>query len=198
MTPLPMGGARKEIPKRAFQDPRFLDYISHLDHEPVLQDYITFKMAIIGDLIEEKYADKLNQAMDEVFMELVKKQFVSWHTFRHVSKRLLVEGKKIQDGIMLIPCFARQLMDYVPGFSSTIGQYTEQVLEKYAADNILGMGGWVSTCGWGRVLIFTCHDLMSSCHDLAFSQPGNIEDCYIPISLEPSTLGRATNCRTCH
>lgn len=132
------------IPAKAFQDQRFLDYVDHLDHEPKVQDYITFQMGIIGDLIEEQYSEKLNQAMDEIFIELVKQQFVSWDTFREVSKRLLMQGSKVQDGIMLIPCFARQLMDYVPQLGTTIGQYTEVVLDRYARDNILGMGGWVS------------------------------------------------------
>ena len=149
-SPLPTccadGMARREIPSKAFQDVRFQEYIKTLDHSPPsVQDYITFKMRVIGDLIEETYADKLNQAMDEVFYELVKEN-LTWNTFKTVSKRLLVQGARIQDGIMLIPCFARQLVDFVPGLGATIEDYTAAVLDNYAADHILGMGGWVSTC----------------------------------------------------
>ena len=144
LTPHPRPGYKKEIPRKAFQDPRFLAYIRTLDHEPEVQDYITFKMAMIGDLIEEQYAEKLNQALDEVFVELVKQEFVSFATFKHVSKRLLLQGRKIQDGIFLIPTFARQLLDFVPQLGGTIEHYTHMVLDTYASDNILGMGGWVS------------------------------------------------------
>lgn len=137
---------RREIPQKAFQDVRFQEYIKTLDHSPPLvQDYITFKMRVIGDLIEETYADKLNQAMDEVFYELVKEN-LTWNTFKTVSKKLLMQGTKVQDGILLIPCFARQLADCLPGLGATIEGYTADVLNNYAADHILGMGGWVSTC----------------------------------------------------
>ena len=98
----------------------------------------------IGDLIEERYAEKLNQALDEVFVELVKQEFVSLSTFIHVSKQLLLKGRKMQDGIFLIPTFARQLLDFVPQLGGTIKHYTQIVLDTYASDRVLGMGGWVS------------------------------------------------------
>ena len=131
------------IPLTAFQDPKFCKYAETLDHTLVLSDYITYKMRVIGDRIEEKYADKLDQAVEEVFYELVKEN-LTWNSFSSVAKRLLWEGARIQDGIMLIPCFARQLVDCVPHLGETIGHYTETILDNYAAESILGMGGWVS------------------------------------------------------
>ena len=134
----------KEIPPKAYQDPKFVAYIKTLDHEADVKDYITYKMQRIGDQIELKYADKLNRAVDEVFYELVKES-LSWQTFKAVSTRLLLQGNRVQDGIMLIPAFARQLRDMMPQWSTRIGSYTEEMLHTYAEDHILEMGGWVSS-----------------------------------------------------
>lgn len=131
------------IPRKAFQDREFLLFVKQLEHAPDVSDYITYKMRVIGDRIEKRYSKELNQAMDEIFYEVLKKN-LSWTTFSSASRRLLVGGARIQDGILLVPCFARRLMDLVPNLSSTIGQYTEKILDNYASDSILGMGGWVS------------------------------------------------------
>lgn len=131
------------IPSKAFKDPKFLEYISHLDHPPVLSDYITYRVGFIGDQIEQKYKPQLNMALDEVFYEVLKKS-LSWQTFRDVSSKLLVLGG-IQDGVMLIPCFARQVVHFVPDLRDTVGRYTERVMDTFASDTILGMGGWVSS-----------------------------------------------------
>lgn len=141
--PAPPSTYKKTIPKKAFQDQNFMEFIKTLGRKPEVQDYITYRMRVIGDHIEERYADKLNQAWDEVFFELVKEN-LSWKTFSKISRKLLLQGTRVQDGVMLIPTFARQLMEFVPNLNSTIGQYTEDVLDTYASDNILGMGGWVS------------------------------------------------------
>ena len=141
--PLTVKDSKTKIPRRAFSDPEFINYIKTLDHDPEVSDYITYRMRVIGDIVEKRYADKLSQAMDEIFFEVLK-QSVSWSMFSSISRRLLLEGARIQDGILLIPCFARQLINYVPHLGDTIGHYTESILDKYAADSILGMGGWVS------------------------------------------------------
>ncbi len=143
--PVTITNSKKKIPSKAFKDRNFLRYISSLDHEPGVSDYITYKVGVIGDRLEEQYADDLSAAVDEVFYELVKEK-LSLNTFVNVSRRLLLQGARLQDGILLIPCFARQLIDYVPHLGSLIGSYTESVLDSYASDSILGMGGWVSMC----------------------------------------------------
>lgn len=141
--PLTIECGQNRIPSKAFQDPDFLLYVKQLGCEPEVSDYITYKMRVIGDRIEKRYSKELNQAMDDVFYELLK-QNLSWSTFSSVSRRLLVGGARIQDGILLVPCFARRLMDMVPHLDNTIGYFTEKILDNYASDSILGMGGWVS------------------------------------------------------
>ena len=135
-----------DIPSKAFQDLGFLQFVKELDREPVLSDYITYRMRVIGDEIEKKYSRELNQAMDEVFYEVVKHS-LSWSTFKAVSTKLLVGGARIQDSILLVPCFARRLVDVVPQMGGRIADYTEEVLENYTTGSIFGMGGWVSGCG---------------------------------------------------
>ena len=101
-------------------------------------------MAVIGDLITEQYREKLSQAQDKVLFELEAQESLSLTTFKDVSKRLLLQGRKIPDGIFLIPTFARQLLDFVPHLGSTIEHYTQIVLDTYASDKVIRMGGWVS------------------------------------------------------
>ena len=146
----PQTSEKTAIPRKAFQDKGFLQFMEELGHDPEVSDYITYKVRVIGDQIEKKYYRELNQAMDEVFYELVK-QSLSWRTFKAVSKRLLVCGARVQDSILLVPCFARRLVDMVPQLGGRIADYTEQVLDSYASDSILGMGGWVS----GPIFLFS-------------------------------------------
>ena len=49
----------------------------------------------------------------------------------------------MQDGIFMIPCFARRLLECVPNIRDTIASYTEMVIDNYTADLILDVGGWV-------------------------------------------------------
>ena len=134
---------KKCIPSKAFLDPDFLLFVKELGYTPTVSDYITYKMRVIGDKIEKRYSKELNQAMDEIFYEVIKKN-LSWTTFSSISRKLLVGGARIQDGILLVPCFSRRLMDFVPHLGNTIVQFTERILYNYAADSIHGMGGWVS------------------------------------------------------
>ena len=144
-SPLPISVefCKNHIPSKAFQDPDFLLYISRLGYPPELSDYVTYKMRVIGDKIEERYSKELNQAMDDILYDLLKVN-LTWSGFSGASRKLLVGGAKIQDGILLVPCFARRLMDVVPELSCKIGHYTEMILDNYATDTVLGMGGWVS------------------------------------------------------
>lgn len=132
----------KEIPEKAFQDDNFLNYIKGLDHEVELKDYITFQMRVIGDKLEEKYAQELNQAIDDVFYEVVKEN-LTWKTFSSASSEL-IESTGIRDGLMLIPCFARQLIEIVPSLGSRLGHFTEVMLDAHASSSVLGMSRLVS------------------------------------------------------
>jgi len=63
---------------------------------------------MIGDQIDKKYDQQLNQALNAIIYEVVKNN-VSWKSFSRVSKKLIVQGYHIQDGIFMIPCFAHHL-----------------------------------------------------------------------------------------
>lgn len=157
----PLDSGRTAIPMKAFNDPGFLAFMEEMGKEPEVSDYVLYKMRVIGDEIEKRYSEELNQAMDEVFFEVVKHS-LSWHTFKSVSRKLLVYGTRIQDSILLVPCFARRLVDVMPQMGGRIVDYTEEVLDSYASDSILGMGGWVSD---RRVWLvdpeITCVEIMS-------------------------------------
>lgn len=133
----------REIPAQAFQNPRFVQYAKSLGREPRLEDYVTFTLCKIGDSIDRKYDTQLNQALDEAFMEIIKDK-LSWGTFKAISKKLMFEGQHVQDGIFMIPCFGRRLMEAVPQWGGVINEYTHQVVNDYAADILLSLGGWVS------------------------------------------------------
>ena len=133
----------KEIPARAFTNPNFIKYVKALGREPLLEDYISFQLCMIGDQIDRKYDVQINQALDAVLMDIVKST-VSWQNFSAVSKRLLLEGQRVQDGLFMIPCFGRRLCEVMPQFGETISYFTQQVMNQYAADILLSMGGWVS------------------------------------------------------
>ena len=52
----------------------------------------------------------------------------------------MVQGQQMQDGN---PCFTRCLLECIPNMRDTIASYTEMVIDNYAADLILDVGGWV-------------------------------------------------------
>ena len=131
-----------KLPSHLLDDPKFRDYVSRLDRKPKKSDYISYKIAMIGDEIDKKYDQQLNQALDTIIYEVMKKN-VSWKSFSRVSQKLMVQGQHMQDGIFMIPCFARRLLECVPNMRDTIAGYTEMVMDNYAADLILDVGGWV-------------------------------------------------------
>ena len=55
----------------------------------------------------------------------------------------MLQGQHMQDGVLMIPCFARRLLECVPNMRDTIANYTQMVMDNYATDLILNIGGWV-------------------------------------------------------
>ena len=147
-----------QIPAQAFKDPKFLEFIKTLNHEPNRADYICYQLRVIGDGIDVKYDKKLNGALDDIFMEAVKNN-VSWETFSSISKRLLLEGQRIQDGIFMITCFGRRLAEMTPQLGDRVTGFTHRVLDTYASDFIWNSGGWVSVC----VCVCVCVCELSVC-----------------------------------
>ena len=138
--------SHSEMPEKAFQDSRYLEFIKTLDHKPEGQDYFTSAIQVLGDSVDERYRDKLNQAMDQVFYDVVKEE-LSWNTFEKVSTWLFLQGLKAQDRLMLVPCFARQLMEFVPKtMGSVITKYTKGFLDTHASEEnwTLDFEEWVS------------------------------------------------------
>lgn len=156
--PAPDMEPRNGIPARAFRDPLFLQFIKKLDNEPTKSDYISYKLRTIGDQIDQQYDNQLNRAMDDMFWETIKtpaalqslSNAVSYESFSNASKHLLVEGQKIQDSIFLITCFGRRLAEMLPNLGDRVNDFTHLVVDAYASDYLLGIGGWVSGCvrGW--------------------------------------------------
>ena len=46
---------------------------------------------MIGDQIDEKYDQQLNQAFDAIIYEVVKNN-ITWKSFSRISKELMVQG----------------------------------------------------------------------------------------------------------
>lgn len=133
-----------ELPPKALQDQGFVEYVAMLGRKPKRSDYISYKIALIGDRIDQKYDQQLNQAFEDVFSE-VWKSSISWDSFSVAARRLLWQGKKVQDGIFMIPCFGRRITECFPDMKDRITRYTRQVLETYAGNWILEYGGLVSS-----------------------------------------------------
>ena len=134
----------EELPPHLLEDPSFRDYVSKLGRIPKKSDYISYKIAMIGDQIDQKYDQQLNQALDTIIYEVMKEN-VSWQSFSKVSQKLMLQGQHMQDGILMIPCFARRLLECVPNMRDTIANYTQMVMDNYATDLILNVGGWAQT-----------------------------------------------------
>ena len=141
------GLALRQIPSTAYENPKFLEYIKRLNRQENIEDYIAYKIAVIGDQIEIQYRDKLDMAVEEVFYEVVKES-LTWKTFSSVATKLQLQATRVQDSVMLIPAFARQLRDKMPNFGTAIGKYTTTMLDNYASEQIMDMGGWVSSFDW--------------------------------------------------
>ena len=134
-----------QIPAHAFSDPGFLQFIERLDCKPTNSHYVRYKLLTIGDEIEQIYDDQLKHALDDIFMETIESS-VSWERFNAISKRLLLQGQKVQDGIMLITCFGRRLAEMVPNVGDTVTGFTQLVVDTYASEKLLSIGGWLSVC----------------------------------------------------
>ena len=130
------------LPPHLLEDQSFRDYVSKLGRIPKKSDYIPYKIAMIGDQIDRKYDQQLKQALDAIIYEVMKEN-VSWQSFHKVSQKLMLQGQHMQDGILMIPCFAHRLLECAPNMRDTIANYTQMVMDNYATDLILNVGGWV-------------------------------------------------------
>ena len=142
---------QKGIPPSAYDDPSFRQYLKTLSHPPTYDDYISYRvvrrLVVIGDNIEVRYKDKINNALDNIYMDMMKKTF-SFKNFSAIANRLLLESKRMQDRVFMIPLLARRLKEEVtPQMASAVGNYTEMFMDNFVTKYLMSMGGWVSyTC----------------------------------------------------
>ena len=78
------------LPPHVFDDPGFRVFSAELDHEPTRSDYISYKIALIGDAIDAKYDTQLNQALDALFTEVLKNT-ITWDSFSRAAKKLMLQ-----------------------------------------------------------------------------------------------------------
>ena len=141
---------QKSIPPSAYDDPNFRQYIKTLSHQPTYDDYLSFRvfhrLVVIGDDIEVRYKDKINNALDNIYMDIMKKTF-SFEKFSAIANRLLLECKRMQEGVFMIPLLARRWKEEVtPQMAGAVGKYSEQFMDNFVMKYIMNMGGWVSLC----------------------------------------------------
>ena len=139
---------QKTIPPSAYDDPGFRQYLKTLSHPPTYDDYLSFRvvrrLVVIGDDIEVRYKDKINNALDNIYMDIMKKTF-SFENFSMIANRLLLESKRMQDRVFMIPLLARRLKEEVtPQMASAVGKYTETFMDNFVTKYLMSMGGWVS------------------------------------------------------
>ena len=139
---------RKTIPPSAYDDPSFRQYLRTLSHAPTYDDYLSYRvvrrLVVIGDDIEVRYKEKINNALDNIYMDMMKKTF-SFKNFSKIANRLLLESKRMQDRVFMIPLLARRLKEEVtPQMASAVGKYTEQFMDNFVTKYLMSMGGWVS------------------------------------------------------
>ena len=139
---------RKTIPPSAYDDPSFHQYLNTLSHPPTYDDYLSFRvvrrLVVIGDDIEVRYKEKINNALDNIYMDIMKKTF-SFENFSAIANRLLLESKRMQDRVFMIPLLARRLNEEVtPQMASAVGKYTEMFMDNFVTKYLMSLGGWVS------------------------------------------------------
>ena len=79
-----------DLPPHLLDDPNFRIFLAGLDHKPTKSDYISYKIALIGDAIDAKYDTQLNQALDALFTEVLKNT-ITWDSFSRAAKKLMLQ-----------------------------------------------------------------------------------------------------------
>ena len=133
-----------QLPPEALEDEGFLAFLQQQDAKPSRSLYISYKIMLISEQIDSKYSKQLNQALDSIFHEVLKKE-LSWDNFSATCRHLMLEGEKgFMDGVFMVPAFGRRLLMFLPGMRELIMNYTQDVLDQYATEWLLTKGGWVS------------------------------------------------------
>ena len=139
----PTGKISAKLPREVLEDEGFQDYLFQRSLKPSRSAYVSYKIAKISEKIDFKYSKTLDQALDSIFHEVMTKE-ISWEKFSAVCRKLLFQGEGTQDGLFMIPAFARKLLEFLPKMREQITSYTQMVFDEYATEWLLNKGGWVS------------------------------------------------------
>ena len=139
----PTGKISANLPQEALEDEHFQDYLFQRSLKPSRSVYVAYKITKISEKIDCKYSKTLDQALDSIFHEVLMED-ISWENFSAVCRKLLFQGEETQDGIFMIPAFARKLLQFLPKMREQITSYTQMVFDEYATEWLLNKGGWVS------------------------------------------------------
>ena len=138
----PVTHRNTQLPDEIMSNEGFLKFLEMHGARPSTSMYITYQIQLLSGQIDCEYEAQLNQAVDSMIPE-IKTNNISWGNFSAVCRSLLFKGG-LNDGILLVPAFAKRLLGFLPGMRDVITMYTQQVVEQYAMDWLLMRGGWVS------------------------------------------------------
>ena len=138
------------LPEEVINDEGFCNFLQTQGAKPTRSLYITYSIMKISEQIDCKYSKQLNQALDAIFHEVLRKE-LSWDNFSTICRQLMFQGEGLKDGLFMVPAFGRRLLGFLPGMRDVITMYTQAVFDEYAMDWLLMRGGWVSECVCVRV-----------------------------------------------
>ena len=133
------------LPPHIANNPDFVAYIMRNKMEPVASAYISYKIANIGDTIDEQYADQISMALESVLTDTVETK-ISYVSFYKAAQKLILEGASVADRIFMLACFGRRILEGAPELHGIVKGYTQTVMEESVLQLIGNDGEWVSVC----------------------------------------------------
>ena len=120
--------AKTPPPSLPLDDPQFNEYCQQLDHPPTPEDYAAYKILMVGQLIDDKYHDKLNEAISLIMIQAMKDKLI-YSEFARVSRWLSLQAKYVQDQSLLVTWLGYRLYEKLPNLEKIINEYTTQAIE---------------------------------------------------------------------
>ena len=146
-TPAPVASDPRRPPNtlrpQILNDPDFIDFMTRNNMEPVPSTYISYKIARIGDTIDEQYADQISKALESVLADTAETS-ISYDSFYKASHKLILQGSTALDRVFMLACFGRRILEGAPELHSTVKNYTDTVMEECVVQCVGTDGEWVS------------------------------------------------------
>ena len=121
------------IPEEAWDDPNFLEYCRILNHKPTLDDFVSYKILMLSETIEEQFGSKLEKAFQEAIFYALKDQ-LSYIAFTKVTHSLAKQSDYLQEQAFLITCLGRRLWEKLPDLQDKIQTFTAKAVEEITAN----------------------------------------------------------------